>query len=137
MICPREDYPDFNFYEINGMRLTCPEQTYVEMWRLLTGIYLSIYIQLAVYLSINQSIFLSIYLSISISISSIYLGEKLVHEQAMKKLDTRSGVFNVYCSTFSFKKKKGKGKKKVKGKRKQAGREKEIGRGKLLGERER
>ena len=48
----KDEFPDFNFHEINGMRLTCPEQTYVEMWRLLTG-------------------------------------EKLVHEQAMKRLDQR------------------------------------------------
>jgi len=33
----KEDYPDFNFYQINGMRLTSPEQAYVEIWRLLTG----------------------------------------------------------------------------------------------------
>ena len=33
----REDYPDFNFYSMNGMRLTSPEQAYVEMWKLLTG----------------------------------------------------------------------------------------------------
>lgn len=31
------DTPDFTFHEINGMRLTSPEQTYTEMWRLLTG----------------------------------------------------------------------------------------------------
>jgi len=48
----RDEFPDFNYHEMNGMRLTCPEQTYVEMWRLLTG-------------------------------------EKLVHEQALKKLDHR------------------------------------------------
>jgi origin recognition complex subunit 1 len=33
----RDDYPEFNFYSMNGMRLTSPEQAYVEMWRLLTG----------------------------------------------------------------------------------------------------
>ena len=33
----RDDYPEFNFYAMNGMRLTSPEQAYVEMWRLLTG----------------------------------------------------------------------------------------------------
>merc|ERR1719357_722442 len=32
-----DEYPDFNFYALNGMRLTCPDQAYVEMWRLLTG----------------------------------------------------------------------------------------------------
>jgi len=48
----RDEFPDFNFYELNGMRMTCPEQTYTEMWKQLTG-------------------------------------EKLVHEQAMKKLDQR------------------------------------------------
>jgi len=32
-----DEYPDFNFYSMNGMRLTCPDQAYVEMWRLLTG----------------------------------------------------------------------------------------------------
>jgi len=31
------DTPEFNFHEINGMRLTSPEQTYTEMWRQLTG----------------------------------------------------------------------------------------------------
>ena len=33
----KEDYPDFNFYAMNGMRLTSPEQAYVEMWQQLTG----------------------------------------------------------------------------------------------------
>ena len=33
----REEFPDFTFHELNGMRLTCPEQIYVEMWRLLSG----------------------------------------------------------------------------------------------------
>jgi len=33
----KEEYPDFSFHQINGMRLTSPEQAYVEMWRLLTG----------------------------------------------------------------------------------------------------
>ena len=32
----RDDYPDFNFYSMNGMRLTSPEQAYVEMWFQLT-----------------------------------------------------------------------------------------------------
>lgn len=32
-----EDYPDFNFYAMNGMRLTSPDQAYVEMWRQMTG----------------------------------------------------------------------------------------------------
>eukprot|EP00092_Neocalanus_flemingeri_P001551 GFUD01001653.1.p1 GENE.GFUD01001653.1~~GFUD01001653.1.p1 ORF type:complete len:880 (+),score=263.06 GFUD01001653.1:116-2755(+) len=31
-----DDYPDFNFYSMNGMRLTSPEQAYVEMWSQLT-----------------------------------------------------------------------------------------------------
>merc|ERR550519_921565 len=31
------DLPEFDFHEINGMRLTSPEQAYTEMWRLLTG----------------------------------------------------------------------------------------------------
>ena len=26
----RDDFPEFEFYELNGMRLTCPEQIYVE-----------------------------------------------------------------------------------------------------------
>ena len=29
--------PDFKFYEMNGMRMTRPEQTYTEMWKHLTG----------------------------------------------------------------------------------------------------
>jgi len=33
----KEDYPDFNFYALNGMRLTSPEQAYVEMWKQMTG----------------------------------------------------------------------------------------------------
>lgn len=33
----KEDYPDFNFYAMNGMRLTSPDQAYVEMWRQMTG----------------------------------------------------------------------------------------------------
>ena len=33
----KEDYPDFNFCAMNGMRLTSPEQAYVEMWQQLTG----------------------------------------------------------------------------------------------------
>jgi len=33
----RDEFPDFTFHELNGMRLTCPEQIYVEMWRLLSG----------------------------------------------------------------------------------------------------
>lgn len=32
----KDDYPDFNFYSMNGMRLTSPEQAYVEMWFQLT-----------------------------------------------------------------------------------------------------
>ena len=32
-----EDYPEFNFCAMNGMRLTSPEQAYVEMWQQLTG----------------------------------------------------------------------------------------------------
>ena len=32
----KEDYPKFNFYAMNGMRLTSPEQAYVEMWFQLT-----------------------------------------------------------------------------------------------------
>jgi Cdc6-like AAA superfamily ATPase len=26
MVENKEDFPEFDFYEINGMRLTCPEQ---------------------------------------------------------------------------------------------------------------
>jgi len=33
----KEDYPDFNFYAMNGMRLTSPEQAYVEMWQQMAG----------------------------------------------------------------------------------------------------
>jgi len=33
----KEDYPDFNFYSLNGMRLTSPDQAYVEMWKQMTG----------------------------------------------------------------------------------------------------
>merc|ERR1719450_1325490 len=33
----KEDYPDFNFYALNGMRLTSPDQAYVEMWKQMTG----------------------------------------------------------------------------------------------------
>jgi len=33
----KEDYPEFNFCAMNGMRLTSPEQAYVEMWQQLTG----------------------------------------------------------------------------------------------------
>jgi len=33
----KDEYPDFNFYAMNGMRLTSPEQAYVDMWRQLTG----------------------------------------------------------------------------------------------------
>jgi len=33
----KEDYPDFNFYALNGMRLTTPEQAYVNMWQQMTG----------------------------------------------------------------------------------------------------
>ena len=33
----QEDYPEFNFCAMNGMRLTSPEQAYVEMWQQLTG----------------------------------------------------------------------------------------------------
>merc|ERR1719153_1032180 len=32
----KDEYPDFNFYSMNGMRLTSPEQAYVEMWFQLT-----------------------------------------------------------------------------------------------------
>ena len=32
----KDEYPDFNFYSINGMRVTSPEQAYVEMWFQLT-----------------------------------------------------------------------------------------------------
>lgn len=32
----KDEYPDFNFYSMNGMRLTNPEQAYVEMWFQLT-----------------------------------------------------------------------------------------------------
>jgi len=28
----KEDYPDFNFYSMNAMRLTSPEQAYANMW---------------------------------------------------------------------------------------------------------
>jgi len=33
----KEEYPDFNFYALNGMRLTSPDQAYVEMWKQMTG----------------------------------------------------------------------------------------------------
>merc|ERR1719187_2723501 len=32
-----DDLPEFTFHELNGMRLTCPEQAYTEMWKMLTG----------------------------------------------------------------------------------------------------
>ena len=32
----RDEYPDFNFFSMNGMKLTSPEQAYVEMWFQLT-----------------------------------------------------------------------------------------------------
>ena len=32
-----DDLPDFDCHEINGMRLTTPDQAYSEMWKLLTG----------------------------------------------------------------------------------------------------
>ena len=32
-----DDLPDFQFIEINGMRLTEPNQTYVQLWKALTG----------------------------------------------------------------------------------------------------
>ena len=33
----KDEYPEFDFFELNGMRLTCPEQIYVEMWKHLSG----------------------------------------------------------------------------------------------------
>jgi len=32
----KDEYPEFKFYSMNGMRLTSPEQAYVEMWFQLT-----------------------------------------------------------------------------------------------------
>lgn len=35
----RDDLPKFDFVEINGMRLTEPRQSYVHIYKQLTGIY--------------------------------------------------------------------------------------------------